>query len=153
MNSKNVTRTYREAAIAGASNVELVVIMYDMIIEDLDRTIEAIASKDIEKRTNETKHILAVLEQLQGTLDMTNGGNAAVNMDRLYSLSRGKLLEASIKNSTEIVRELRTIFAELKSAWQEVEKATHGRPITEQFADVPLPIESSRDGVVCDWSA
>ncbi len=107
MNRSNIARQYREAAVRNASQVGLVVIMYDMIIEDLHRAIEAVRNNNVEKRANETRHMLAVLEQLQGTLDMDNGGEAAVNMDRLYSIARAKLLEANIKNSVAVLEELR----------------------------------------------
>ena len=153
MNLKSATRAYQEAAISGASNVELVLMMYDMIIEDLDRTIKAAADKDIDTRTTETKHVLAVLEQLQGTLDMTNGGAAAVNMDHLYSVTRGKLLEASIKNSTALFRELREIFVELKAAWMQVGKVKREDAIHEEYVGSPILSESASDTAACDWSA
>jgi flagellar biosynthetic protein FliS len=85
---QDATHAYQEANIRGASQVELVVLMYDMLIEDLRRAIEAISANDIEKRTRETKHAISVLEQLQTCLNMKDGGEAAQYMDRLYSLAR-----------------------------------------------------------------
>ncbi len=154
MNRSNIARQYREAAVRNASQVGLVVIMYDMIIEDLHRAIEAVRNNNVEKRANETRHMLAVLEQLQGTLDMDNGGEAAVNMDRLYSIARAKLLEANIKNSVAVLEELRSLFTELRAAWAQVEDNSKPKPgeisgNEERFSPVPAEPEYG----VHDWSA
>ncbi len=118
MTEPAATNAYREAAIRGASQIELVILMYDMIVEDLTRAIDAIRTNDIERRTIEIKHTISVLEQLQVCLNMTDGGEAAQYMDRLYSIARGKVLEAHIKSSTAILKEQIWIFADLRAAWR-----------------------------------
>jgi flagellar protein FliS len=155
----NATHAYREAAIRGARQIRLVMMMYDMIIDDLQRALEAIRMNDIEKRTDEIKHALCVIEQLQGTLNMADGGEAAINMDQLYSITRGKLLEASIKNSATILKNEVRLFTELRSAWQQVE----GKPLesdsperlpepqTPESFTVANPI--SAEPVSCNWTA
>jgi flagellar secretion chaperone FliS len=154
----DATHAYREAAIRGASQIRLVMMMYDMIIDDLQRSLEAIRVNDIEKRTQEIKHALCVIEQLQGTLNMADGGDAAINMDQLYSITRGKLLEASIKHSATILKNLVKLFTELRSAWQQVENQPFpfgsAEPAPEQ---IPAPIVAVNlvpaEAVSCDWTA
>jgi flagellar protein FliS len=155
MNHTKATKAYREAAIRGASQIGLVVMMYDMIIEDLNRAVDAVRSSEIEKRTAETKHALSVLEQLQGTLNMADGGEAAINMDRLYSITRARLLEANIKNSVTIFKEQVRLFTELKVAWQQAEE----KPLEfERGPELPVPVPGrtssiSVESASCDWTA
>lgn len=159
MTPLDATHAYREAAIRGASQVRLVIMMYDMVLDDLRRALEAIRSNDIEKRTAETKHALSVLEQLQGTLNMADGGEAAINMDRLYSITRGQLLEASIKNSAAILQEQVRLFTDLKGAWQQVESDSVASGSSEPLSEpqVPAPVvvanAASAAPVSSDWTA
>lgn len=125
-------KTYREQAVRSATQVQLVMMMYDMIGQDLRRAIDAIHRNDVEARSVEIKHALAVLEQLQGTLNMQAGGDAARCLDRLYSTARGKLLEAHIKVSEEMLRSQMRIFADLREAWHTCDEEVRRTSIREE---------------------
>lgn len=160
MNMKNAQYAYREAAIRSASQVGLVIVMYDMVIEDLRRAVEAIQANDIEKRTGEVRHALSVLEQLQGTLNLETGGEAASNMDRWYSVARAKLLEGHLKVSAEIFRSQQDLFVELRNAWQQAEQvklAEEGRPAVAGPGTLQsvmsLPNQGVEIGAAADWIA
>jgi flagellar secretion chaperone FliS len=153
----NATNAYREAAIRAASQIRLVMMMYDMVIDDLKGSVEAIRTNDIEKRTNDIKHALSVIEQLQGTLNMTDGGEAAITMDRLYSITRGRLLEACIKNSAPILREQVHLYTELRAAWQQVENKSLPFAAPEGLPEAPpatlAAAEAPPGPASCDWTA
>jgi flagellar protein FliS len=124
---------YRQHLVEGASPVGLVVLLYGTIVASLLRAQEAVKQNNIEKRVNEINHVLAVIGQLQGTLDHQRGGEVAVHLDRFYNLMRARVLEASIKASNEIISELIQHFSSLKEAWQQVERETQnpsGAPMT-----------------------
>ena len=113
---------YRKRAVEGTSPVGLVVMLYAAIVTSLLRAQEAVKKNDIEKRVFELNHVLQVIAQLQGTLDFERGGEVAVHLDRFYSVMRGRVLAASIRNSAEILQELVLHFSSLKEAWQVVER-------------------------------
>jgi flagellar protein FliS len=115
---------YRQHLVEGASPVGLVVLLYGTIVASLLRAQEAVKQGNIEKRVNETNHVLAVIGQLQGTLDHKRGGDVAVQLDNFYNVMRARVLEASIKSSKEILGELIQHFTTLKEAWQQVERET-----------------------------
>jgi flagellar protein FliS len=89
--------TYRRTAVDGASSVTLVIMLYDRLVADLQRAVEAMEHNEIEKRCSELKHALLILQQLEGSLDHENGGVAARNLANFYSYARAKVLEAQIK--------------------------------------------------------
>jgi flagellar secretion chaperone FliS len=120
MNRNNIASTYREAAVLGAGQVELVIMLYDILFDDMHRAIAAIHARDIEARTAEIRHAFGVLEQLQGTLNFDHGGETARNMDRLYSIVRAKLLEAHLKTSEEVVQQQIDLLAPIREAWKQV---------------------------------
>lgn len=124
MKTNNAKLAYQEAEIRGASQIGLVIMMYDMIIDDLRQAIDHLHTADIQARTESIKHAIAVLEQLQGTLNMDSGGDAARNFDRLYSIIRAKLLEAHIKCSADIMKSQMNLLTDLRAAWKKAEQGS-----------------------------
>jgi flagellar secretion chaperone FliS len=135
MNRNDIAISYREAAVRGAGQAELVVMLYDILFDDIRGALEAIRTGDIESRTSEIKHALSVLEQLQGTLDFEHGGEAARHMDRLYSMVRAKILEAHMKTSAEILQKQIDLLTPVREAWQQL------RPLPAQAAGHTPPTE------------
>lgn len=154
MKTTDVKNIYREAAIRSASQVGLVVMMYDMLIEDLRRTIEAIRSNDVEQRTTEIKHAFLILEQLQGTLNMEKGCVAAKALDSFYSMIRAKLLEAHLKCSEKILVRQIDLLADIRQAWQQSEKRAMDLKNAPQVAALTSRIANeSLVAGSCDYSA
>lgn len=136
MNWKETELSYRKAAIQNATSVGLVIIMYDMLAADLRRAIEAMHAKDVEKRSAELKHAFLVLLQLEGSLDMEKGGQAARNLSHFYSVSRAKILEAHFKVSTEMLQRQIDLIVDVRTAWERVNTPEAS---TAQEAPEPTP--------------
>jgi len=115
---------YREAAAQGQSPVRLVVLLYEQIVTDLRAARAAFAAGDIERRTTEITHALRVLGQLQASLDMDRGGDVAQALDRFYVIVRGRILEAQVRASAQILDEQMQLLLSLREAWVEVEKSS-----------------------------
>src|SRR5450631_2454051 len=96
---------YREDAVRGATRVGLVVFLYEQIIQDLRRATIAMERNDIEFRTQQINHAIGVISHLQGTLDREQGGKVSRDLDRFYGSVRGRLLEAQVQVSKEILYE------------------------------------------------
>lgn len=121
MNWKETELSYRRAEIKDASAVRLVIIMYDMLVADLQRAIEAMHVGDIEKRSSEIKHAFLVLQQLEGSLEMEKGGESAKNLSFFYSVMRSKILEAHIKISIPMLQKQIEHILDVRSAWEQVD--------------------------------
>jgi flagellar secretion chaperone FliS len=112
---------YLRAAVEGASSVGMVTMLYDRLVADLQRAIVAIQQHDIETRCAQMKHAFLIVQQLEGSLDHENGGEAARNLSALYSYARAKMLEAQIKENTHTLEKLIGHFVEVRGAWQQVD--------------------------------
>ncbi|MGA2960135.1 MAG: flagellar export chaperone FliS [Candidatus Korobacteraceae bacterium] len=119
MNPQNAQSVYREIDIQGATPLQLVVALYDAVLQDIRGAIAAQKHNDIEERTAQVKHCLLALGQLQGRLDFERGGEVAQNLDRFYSTVRGKLLEASMKASADTFAAIADMVMTVRSAWNE----------------------------------
>ena len=126
MKKSQTELTYLRGAAQNATSVGLVIILYDLLIRDLEQAIAAFAEHDIERRTAEIKHAFVILQQLQGSLDMENGAEAAANLSGFYSALRGKIFEAHTKADPAILRQQIGFVIDVRQAWQQVDKPNLG---------------------------
>lgn len=141
MMKTSTERAYQIAAVQNASAVGVVIILFDLLIADLACAINSMASGEIEKRCAELNHAFLVLQQLEGSLDMENGGEAARSFSRFYSTIRAKLLEAHIKISPAIVQRQIELLLDVRVAWQQVDQPATSHPAS---AVLPLPLSTRR---------
>jgi flagellar protein FliS len=143
-------RAYLTAAVQNASAAGLVMILFDLLINDLKNAIAALESGDIEKRTAELKHGFLVLQQLQGSVDMENGGDAAIHFSNFYSAIRCKMMEAQIQKSPEILRRQIELLLDVRQAWQQV-----STPSPAPASDTPVsPAKAtSEEETSASWTA
>ena len=137
MNPQTAKSVYREIDLQSATPLQIVVALYDAILQDLRGAIAAQKHNDIEERTAQVKHCLLTVAQLQTRLDFERGGEVAKNLDRFYSMIRGKLLEASIKASDDAFAAIAEMVMTVRSAWNEA--------ATEQLKQQRR--ESEQDGI------
>lgn len=142
-------RIYQDSAIRGATPIELVILLYDSVIEDLRRAVAAMQTSDIEARGNQVSHALMVLQQLQGTLDFERGGSAARQFEQFYNLVRAKLLEAQMRGSPDLLRQQIRFMSEVRDCW------VHARRVLEPQPGSVTPAASSAtpEGGSNKWSA
>jgi len=143
-------RNYLNAAVQNASQVGLVIIVMDLLVADLRRVIEAMSRGEIEKRTAELNHAFLALQQLEGSLDLEHGGEAAKNFSRFYSAVRAKLLEAHIKVDPELFQRQIDLILDVRAAWEQVD-----RPAAQQLTNSAqtMPVYDEREVVSSGWSA
>jgi flagellar secretion chaperone FliS len=123
MNAKSTESSYRRALVENASSVGLVIILYDLLIKDLKEAIAGIERSDTEARSSAIKHAFVVLQQLEGSLDHENGGEAARHLAGFYSFMRARIFEAHFKVSGEILNQEIERLLKLRQAWQQVDPA------------------------------
>ena len=152
--STDAKYAYRESAVQSASPVRLVVLLYEQIVQDLQRALNALERNDIEQRSREMDRALAIVGQLQATQDLEHGGEVAKNLEHFYTLLRASLLEARINASKTILETQITNLLSLREAWIEVEhtsRASAHPPVSAQ--GVAAAEASSGDRAPSNWKA
>jgi flagellar secretion chaperone FliS len=142
-------RIYQDSAIRGATPIELVVLLYDSVIEDMRRAAEAMQKSDVEVRSNKVSHALIILQQLQGTLDFERGGSAARQFEQFYNPVRAKLLEAQMRGSADLMRQQIRYMSEVRDCWAQARRILEPRP----GAVTPGASAATADGGSNKWSA
>ncbi|MGA2074586.1 MAG: flagellar export chaperone FliS [Terriglobia bacterium] len=119
---RHPAQSYRQLSVQGASPLGLVVMLYDGAITALLRAIHAIETHDIEGKCRHLNRALAIIIQLEGTLNFDEGGEIARNLQGFYAYSRAKILQANAQNSMESLRPLIEYYTALRDAWKEGEQ-------------------------------
>lgn len=121
-------QTYYRTQVTSQSPVELVVMLYDGAIRFLGVASDAMRRRDLVAKGEAMSRSLAILGELQNTLDLEAGGDVAQKLDALYTYINGRLLDANMHNVPEHVDESIRLLSTLRSAWVEI--AAPGRAAT-----------------------
>jgi flagellar protein FliS len=111
---------YQEAAVGNANPIELVIMLYDVLARDLHGAIEAMEAGNIELRTAKLKHGFLALQQLEGSLNMDEGGEMAATMSRYYSMLRAQMMKAQVEQNAGVLKELVQLLFSVREAWVEL---------------------------------
>jgi flagellar protein FliS len=122
---------YREVAVQTASGIKLVVMLYEGTIRFLRESVAAIESKDLDRKRHCVDRAVAIVQHLQGSLDMERGGEVASGLNSLYSYITSLILDGSAKLETAPLKEAIELLNVLLEGWEEVAKRAGG--------DIALP--------------
>jgi len=126
----NIQQSYRQGAVLGANPVELVIRLYERLIEDLRRAAVAIERQEehkedrnqVERRSKAIQHALLIIGCLQSSLDFAQGGKVAENLNNFYAVLRQRLLALQFRPSKLGIEQQITDVLAVRSAWAEVER-------------------------------
>jgi flagellar protein FliS len=100
--------------------MELVVMLYDGALRFMTQARAAIERGDVASRRDHIARALAILSELQSTLNVKDGGAIAESLDELYSFLTLRLMDASFKKSTVPLDEALRVLTVLRDAWSAV---------------------------------
>lgn len=111
---------YRRTEVQSSSPMELIVMLYDGAIKFTIEAREAIARKDVRARTTAVSRALAIIAELQNTLNMKEGGDVARELDRLYPYMSARLLDVTAKADDKAAEEVLTLLRTLREGWSQI---------------------------------
>jgi flagellar protein FliS len=114
--------TYLRAGVQSASAVGLVIVLYDLLVGDLKAAIAAIEKRDVEERSRHLKHAFLVLERMEQSLDMENGGETATHLSRFYATLRSNIMSGHVKASADVLNHQIQLIFQVRSAWAQVDQ-------------------------------
>ena len=115
-----VARAYQQTHVGSRSPRELVSLLYDGAVHRLTVASEALARGDRIAKSQAISDALAIIGELQNTLNMQQGGPIAVSLDALYTYVNGRLLDANVGNDAASLQESLRVLSPLRDAWAQV---------------------------------
>jgi len=111
---------YRTTEVTSRTPLELVVMLYDGAIRFIGVAKDAIGRGDIRGRSQAISRALAIVSELQSTLDVERGGEMAASLDDLYRYLTQRLIQATIHNDPAPLDESRRLLETLRDGWQTI---------------------------------
>ena len=108
---------YVQTQARSSSPLELVVMLYDGALRFVNDAREAHARKDLRARGRAISRALAIVSELQNTLDMEKGGEVADRLDDLYTYINSRLLDVTIKQDIAACDEVHKLLSTLREGW------------------------------------
>jgi flagellar protein FliS len=109
-----------EARAAAASPYELVLVLFDGLLDELARARGHIEAKRFEQKGRSLEKCLNILNGLNGALDYENGGEVVQGMARLYDYCIYRLSDVSVSLSLEGLDEVVKLLGILREGWEGV---------------------------------
>lgn len=120
MYSSNYSVNQYRTNSVNTSPVQLVVMCYDGMLRFMRQAREGIIEKNVEKRVKFINKTLAIIAELQATLDFNQGPDIAKNLDRVYNYLNRQLMKASVEKDPELIVGCENLVKELRDAWSQV---------------------------------
>jgi flagellar protein FliS len=111
---------YFRTQVQSSTPLERVVMLYDAAIRALDTAREAMGRHDLLARRDAMSRLLAIVTELQNTLDLERGGQIAADLDRLYDYVITRVVESLTTQTPQGLEEARKVLVPLRDAWQAI---------------------------------
>lgn len=118
--STRAAQAYRRVESESRSPLELVVMLYDGALRFLGEAADAAARGDLRTRSAAVSRTLAIIAELQNTLDVEKGGAVADQLDDLYTYITSRLLDVALKQDVTAIDEARKLLTPIRDAWSQI---------------------------------
>jgi flagellar protein FliS len=111
---------YLKTQVTTVDGGKLIVLLYEGAIKFLRKAQESIETKDIKQRHNSIVRALNIIDELRNSLNFSQGGEIAKNLQALYLFMNRHLTLANAKNDPKMIQEVINLLASLKEAWETI---------------------------------
>lgn len=112
-----------EAKAASSSPYELVLMLFDGLLDELARARGHIEAKRFQQKGRSLEKCLNILNGLNGALDYEQGGELVQGLARLYDYCIYKISDVSVSLSLSDLDEVVRLLGTLREGWEGVSAA------------------------------
>ncbi len=109
---------YKQHAVTTQTPGNLVVMLYEGAVKFLKMAIDGLDRKDYAAFGTYIGKAVAIIDELQASLDVDAGGQVAENLWSLYVFMRRDLDKAHVKKDREMIRDIINILEDLNKGWK-----------------------------------
>lgn len=106
--------------VADADPHQLISIIFKHILANVAIANGAITRKETENKGKCLTKAIALVGELQDSLDMAKGGEISVNLFDLYDYIIRCLLQANLNNDCEKLDEVKNLITDIKEGWDAI---------------------------------
>jgi flagellar protein FliS len=117
---------YLESRVLSADPVDLIAMSYEFAALRVHQARSALAKSDIAERSKAISKAIAILAELESSLDHKLGGEIAYNLGRLYRYMTERLTQANVRQEDKPLAEVESLLETLGEAWQSIRTGSGG---------------------------
>ena len=111
---------YAKTQVQTASSVQVVVLLYDGVIQSMKLAQEGIVTNNMKDKARFLDRALAVVNELSASLDMERGGSVATDLRRLYEYVQHELTQANLHHDSVRLNSPIRCLGVVREAWVEL---------------------------------
>lgn len=116
----NGIAAYQENTVTTQSRGRLIVMLYDGAIKFLRKALEAMERGDDAEKGRMIVKAMAVVDELDSSLNMEAGGEIAANLRALYDFMHRHLFEANVQRDARKIEQVVKLLEELNEGWRAI---------------------------------
>jgi flagellar protein FliS len=137
--------SYQKVEVETTDALKLVVMLYEGAINFLEQAKLRLANNQVADKGILINKVMAIVSELQGSLNMDTGGEIAVRLDGLYTYIINRLFEANLNNNSDILTEVIKHLRSLKDAWKTIsDNGKKGASAQPAAVNQPRIVETAR---------
>ena len=109
---------YKTEAVATMSPARMIIALYDRLVLDFDRALDALAKRDLASTHAALVHAQDIVNELNDALDV-DAWPAAASVAEIYRYLLAELLAANIEKDPRRIADCRRVVEPLRDAWRE----------------------------------
>lgn len=114
----NPYQAYQQNSVSTASPGELTLMLYNGALKFMRLAKKGIEEKNLELKNTNLIKAQKIVQELMVTLNTDL--EVSKSMLSMYDYMNRRLIEANIKNDSEIVEEVETLMTEFRDTWKQV---------------------------------
>ncbi|MDR2461539.1 MAG: flagellar export chaperone FliS [Deltaproteobacteria bacterium] len=111
---------YRQTQVTTVDKGRLIIILYEGAIKFIREAILAQENGDIPAKASNINRALDIINELNQSLNMQEGGEIAVNLRRIYKFWNEHLLRAKVSRDGNGLSDVENMMVSLAQAWEVV---------------------------------
>lgn len=115
--AKQYQRVNVTSEVLDADPHRLIQILMEAALTRMAQSKGAIERGDMAGKANLLGRVMEIIDSLQGSLNMNEGGEIASNLERLYDYMNRRLLQATSANDIGLIDEVMGLMLEVKRGW------------------------------------
>jgi len=129
MNGHRATSEYarvnRQSLVNEASPHQLIAMLINGAIERLTYAKGYLLHNEATAKAEMIVKAMDIINGLQTSLDMENGGTVSASLDQLYDYMVRRLLVANANNDVSAIEEVIALLKQIKSGWDQIPEEFH----------------------------
>ncbi len=120
---------YTKTQVATVDSGRLIVLLYEGAISFLVKAKECMKNQDHPGIALNVNRAMDIIDELDASLNTSEGGEVAQNLRRLYRFMNQHLIRLRAENDTSLADDVIKILSQLNEAWKEALKTPEAQEV------------------------